>query len=73
MTVVYLERGTGLIEARGAYMIPVTGTFDTREGAQAAVEAYYREFHPAGYGTSLTVTKAAGKWHVAGHRFASCD
>lgn len=73
MSITYLERGTGLNETRGAYLIPVTGTFDTREGAQAAVEAYYRDFHPAGYGTHLTMIAAADKWQVVGHRFASCD
>lgn len=62
-----------LTETLGAYLIPVQGTFDTREAAEGAIEGYYRSYPAAGYGTELRITRVGGQWQVEGHRFASCD
>ena len=48
--------------------------FDTQEIAEQKMGEYYRNYHPAGYGTSLRLQKAEnGKWSFSGYRYDSCD
>lgn len=53
--------------------INIKDTFPSKEEAEAFRERYYRNYHPAGYGTSLTITEDNGQWIVQGYRFSSCD
>jgi hypothetical protein len=49
--------------------------FDDKQAAEDAMEDYYRDYHPAGYGTSLKVvpSETPGKWIFTGYRYDSCD
>ena len=64
---------SGLVEHRGRFDVTINGTFDTEEQASQAKALYLREYHPAGYGTSLTVSRVDRKWQVTGRRAQSCD
>jgi hypothetical protein len=47
---------------------------DTQEAAEKLKESIYQNYHPCGYGTSLSVYEdTEGKWIVSGHRYSSCD
>jgi hypothetical protein len=37
------------------------------------MDAYYREYHPYGYGTALKLVKDADGWRYVGGRWDSCD
>ncbi len=58
-------------------MIHVSQHFGTFWEAEQFVEGYLRNYHPAGYGTHLTIDPSpehpAGPWHVHGHRGSSSD
>lgn len=54
-------------------MIRINERFDNREQAQAYMDRMYRDYHPCGYGTSLTITENAKGFTVAGSRYRSCD
>lgn len=47
----------------------------TKEAAEKLKESILYNFHPCGYGTSLSIYEdtAAGKWVVTGSRYSSCD
>lgn len=46
---------------------------DTEALAVARREEIMYNYHPAGYGTTLTVRNEAGRWLVEGYRYSSCD
>lgn len=48
---------------------------NTEVEALARKEEILRQYHPAGYGTSLSIRHddSADKWVVQGYRFSSCD
>jgi hypothetical protein len=55
-------------------MVSFTKTFDTREEAEAWGRRYLREFHPCGYGTTLTYWENLdGETVVRVSRLSSCD
>jgi hypothetical protein len=47
----------------------------TEQEAVARKEEIMRQYHPAGYGTSLKVhlDDATGNWIISGYRYSSCD
>jgi hypothetical protein len=47
--------------------------YPTRPEAQWAMDAYYRDYHPYGYGTALKLVKDADGWRFVGGRWDSCD
>ena len=54
--------------------IPVKSKpYPTRPEAEHAMNAYLREYHPFGYGTSLRLEKSADGWRYVGRRWDSCD
>jgi hypothetical protein len=54
--------------------ITVDKTFDTQKAAEEFRDSYLREYHPAGYGTTLSITKQDnGKFRVTGYRWSTCD
>jgi hypothetical protein len=55
-------------------MIQIRETFPTKAEAEIWAARYKSEYHPAGYGTRLTISEAPdGQWIVSGHRYSSCD
>jgi hypothetical protein len=55
-------------------MISIHETFPTRQEAEIWAAGYKSSYHPAGYGTTLTIEEAPdGSWIVRGHRYSSCD
>lgn len=54
-------------------MIRIYERFDKREQADAFKARIYIQYHPAGYGTSLTVTETSTGVVVSGSRYSSCD
>lgn len=56
-------------------MIRIYETFDTEAEAVAFRDRYYRNYHPAGYGTHITIEqdRTTGKWRAYGSRSHSCD
>lgn len=54
-------------------MIRIYERFDKREQANAFKERMYRDYHPCGYGTSLTITETSTGVIVSGSRYSSCD
>ncbi|MDX0455472.1 hypothetical protein GOC72_18630 [Sinorhizobium medicae] len=54
-------------------MIKINERFMKREQAEEFKDRMYREYHPCGYGTSLTITESGGGFAVNGHRYSSCD
>jgi hypothetical protein len=54
--------------------VQVAGEFPTKSAAESARDAYLRNFHPLGYGTSLTLdVTPEGAFRVSGSRAASCE
>ena len=54
--------------------VEVTGTFMSRDEAEAAIDAYIAEYDPCGYGTGFgPVDVSNGYFVVRGSRMASCD
>lgn len=54
--------------------VKIDKTFPTMEQAEEFKEEYYNQYHPAGYGTTLSVTKQDnGTYRVTGYRSSSCD
>lgn len=54
-------------------MIKIYQRFDTRAKAEAFKAATLQSYHPAGYGTSLTITETSTGFTVSGSRYRSCD
>lgn len=61
-------------------MVSVRRKFDTVTEAAEFVADYYREWHPVGYGTTLTIHPIVAEygndidgWRVSGARSESCD
>lgn len=55
--------------------VTTTRRFATEVEAVQAGEAYKREYHPCGYGTTTTVwhDQATGQWVLSTYRYSSCD
>jgi hypothetical protein len=54
--------------------VPVKSkAYPTRVEAEWAMNAYYRDYHPFGYGTSLRLEKDAQGWRFVGGRWDTCD
>lgn len=53
----------------------VSKDFDTKQEAEDWKTAYYNNYNPFGYGTSLAVQflPTSRKYVVTGYRFSSCD
>lgn len=48
--------------------------FDTRAEAEQWRDKYYQNYHPAGYGTVITISEEAdGSFTAKGSRGTSCD
>ena len=47
--------------------------FDTEAEAEAWIEHYYQEYHPAGYGTTLRVQQEGDRFVAVGSRGSSAD
>jgi hypothetical protein len=58
-------------------MVYVSRYFESQAEAEEFVRGYKVQYHPAGYGTLLTVVHTpaspAGPWHVTGTRGSSAD
>ncbi|WP_164833608.1 hypothetical protein [Sinorhizobium meliloti] len=54
-------------------MIRYNETFPTRAAAEEFKTRVYASYHPAGYGTSLTISETEGTFRVTGYRYSSCD
>ena len=54
-------------------MIPIRETFPTQQEAEAWAAGYKVNYHPAGYGTTLTIEEIDGRWIVRGYLYSSCD
>lgn len=54
--------------------VRVVGEFPNKIAAESARDAYLRNFHPLGYGTSLSLdVTPEGLFRVSGTRAASCE
>ena len=49
------------------------GTFDTKEEAYQYANGICQNFHPAGYGTTFTVSAEGDKFVAKGWRANSCE
>lgn len=64
-------------------LVSVRETFATTADAHAFKVRYERNYHPAGYGTRLSINTVIGRhpetgadttqFVVSGHRYSSCD
>lgn len=56
-------------------IIDILEQCDTQVEADRRKEEILYHYHPAGYGTSLSVyyDDNTGKWIVSGYRYSSCD
>lgn len=47
----------------------------TKEEALEQRQGYFRKYHPAGYGTTISEPReqADGTWLAHGYRYSSCD
>jgi hypothetical protein len=54
-------------------MISISRPFTTEEDARKWMTSYLSQYHPAGYGTTLSVKFDGSLWIVSGSRFSSCD
>jgi hypothetical protein len=53
--------------------IAVRKVFETREDAERYLSSYFRNYHPAGYGTELDIKETPDGFVVFGGRWNSCD
>lgn len=59
-------------------MVRIHEEFLSEANAVEWRDAYLRSYHPAGYGTSLSILPPSARsgrqhWTVAGSRYSSCD